>query len=132
MVPRSPSPAPHDTQADLARERNHQAAERSLLSFIRSSLTLIGIGVGLEQVVSVLSSGIRYTDGWVYSFSLVLIGLGVLSLGLAGVDHQAEMKRLKAPEYVYTPRWSLGEATGIGVLVTGIVAFGWLGLSALR
>jgi putative membrane protein len=125
------SPAPPDTQADLARERNHLAADRTLLSFIRSSLTLISIGVGVEQILATLSTGDRAINPWAYGFSLVWIGLGVLSLALAIADHRAETKRLRASVYRYIPRWSIGEVTGLGVLATGIVALCWLGLSTL-
>lgn len=117
------------SQEDLARERNHLAADRSLLSFIRSSLTLIGIGLGIEQVLSALSPGDR-SSAWAYGLSLAWVALGVLSLVLAVADYQAELRRLSALSYRYTARWSLGEATAIGVLATGAVALGWLGFKA--
>jgi putative membrane protein len=40
------NPYPPNVQANLARERNRIAADRSLLSFVRNSLTLISVGVG--------------------------------------------------------------------------------------
>ncbi|MFQ4136551.1 hypothetical protein PGN35_009535 [Nodosilinea sp. PGN35] len=39
---------PPSPQNGLARDRNRLAADRSLLSLVCSSLTLIGTGVGLE------------------------------------------------------------------------------------
>jgi putative membrane protein len=114
-------------QDELARERNHLAADRSLLSFVRSSLTLIGIGVGVDQVVSAIAPGGRFIDAWAYLLSLELVGLGVVTLVFAIRDHQGEMQRLKAPVYRYTPRWPLGATTGLLVLIVGILAFFWLG-----
>ncbi|WP_198808498.1 DUF202 domain-containing protein [Leptolyngbya sp. BL0902] len=114
-------------QDELARERNHLAADRSLLSFSRTSLTLIGIGVGVDQVVSAIALSGRFIDTWAYLLSLVLVGLGVVTLALAIRDYQGEMQRLKAPVYRYTPRRALGGLTGLLVLVVGILAFLWLG-----
>ncbi|MFQ4135944.1 DUF202 domain-containing protein [Nodosilinea sp. PGN35] len=114
-------------QDELARERNHLAADRSLLSFVRSSLTLISIGVAVDQVVSAIAPGGRFIDIWAYGLSLLLVGLGVVTLALAIRDYQGEMQRLKAPVYLYTPRWPLGSTTGLLVLLVGILAFLWLG-----
>ncbi|MGF1518476.1 MAG: YidH family protein [Nodosilinea sp.] len=115
-------------QDELARERNHLAADRSLLSFVRSSLTLIGIGVGIDQVVSAIAPAGHFIDIWAYGLSLLLLGLGVVALGLAIHDYQGEMQRLKAPVYRYTPRPALGSTTSLVVLVVGTLAFVWLGL----
>lgn len=124
-------PYPPNVQEELARDRNHLAADRTLLSFIRGSLTLIGVGVAVEQIVSALSPGSRYLDEWAYGLSLVFIGIGVVSLGFAIADHRREMQHLQAREYVYTPRWSLAAATGLAIFATGAVALCWLALSAL-
>jgi putative membrane protein len=115
-------------QDELARERNHLAADRSLLSFVRTSLTLIGIGVGIDQVVSAIAPGDRFIDIWAYGLSLLLVGLGVVTLGLAIYDYRGEMQRLKAPVYRYTPRPTLGGTTGLAVLIVGTLTFLWLGL----
>ena len=114
-------------QDELARERNHLAADRSLLSFVRSSLTLIGIGVAVDQVVSAIAPSGRFIDIWAYILSLLLLGLGVATLALAIRDYQGEMQRLKAPVYRYTPRWPLGATTGLLALIIGTLAFFWLG-----
>lgn len=116
-----------NAQDELARERNHLAAERSLLSFVRSSLTLISIGIGVDRVVSAIAPGGRFIDIWAYLLSLVLVGLGITTLVLAIRDHRGEMQRLNAPVYLYTPRWPLGATTGLLVLMIGILAFFWLG-----
>jgi len=124
-------PYPPQAQDDLARDRNRLAAERSLLSFVRISLTLIGLGVGLDQVVTAVSPSRGYAGSWVYGFNLVYVGLGVLTLGLAIADYRGEIKRLRSPQYSYCPRWSLSQLIGLTILATGLTALGWLGLSWL-
>lgn len=125
-----PSHAPN-AQDDLARDRNRLAADRSLLSFVRLSLTLIGVGVGFEQILRALSPSGRYIDAWAYGLSLVYVGLGVLSLGFAIADYRAERVQLRSPQYRYRPRRSVGKAIGLAVFATGAIAFGWLGFDLL-
>ncbi|PSN78900.1 hypothetical protein C8B47_14595 [filamentous cyanobacterium CCP4] len=127
-MPSSPLP---DVQAELARDRNHLAANRTLLSFVRSSLTLISLGVALDQILTAIAAGDRGIDAWVYGLSLVYVGVGVLSLVLAIADYQTERGRLRSPTYRYRPRWSIAETTGWAVLAIGAVALGWLGLDLL-
>ncbi|MBE9108074.1 DUF202 domain-containing protein [Nodosilinea sp. LEGE 07298] len=127
-----PSPYPPNAQDELARDRNRLAADRSLLSFVRSSLTLISLGVGLEQILAALSPGDRHIDAWAYGLSLVYVGLGLLCLVFALADYQAERARLRSPRYLYVPRWSLAEATGLAILAIGVVALGWLWLDLLQ
>ncbi|MGB5973832.1 MAG: DUF202 domain-containing protein [Nodosilinea sp.] len=126
------TPYPPDVQAELARERNRIAADRSLLSFVRSSTTLISIGAGVDQILRTLSPAAPYLDAWVYSLSLGLIGLGVVNLLFAALDYRGEMKRLRQPEYYFTPRWSLGRITGLALFITGAIAFVRLGLDSIE
>lgn len=90
------TPYPPNVQENLARERNRIAADRSLLSFVRNSLTLISVGVGVDQVVKLIAPD-EATVLWVRILSLTLIGVGVLNLILAALDYQGEMQRLKQP-----------------------------------
>jgi putative membrane protein len=120
------NPYPSDVQAQLARERNRIAADRSLLSFIRNSLLLISTGVGIDQVAIALSPDQIATFGFTHLFSLFLTGLGTVSLLLACRDYQQEIKRLNQPEYYFTPRYSLGRATGYAIIATGLLALGWV------
>jgi putative membrane protein len=115
-------------QDELARERNHLAADRSLLSFQRSSLTLLSIGVGIDQIVSAIAPSDRFIDIWAYGLSLLFVGLGVVTMGLAISDYRGEMQRLQAPVYRYTPRRTLGGITGLAVLIISALAFFWLGI----
>jgi|GEM_PF-712384 len=117
------NPYPSDAQAQLARERNRVAADRSLLSFTRNSVTLISAGVGIDQIARTFTPNVPLVNVWVYLLTLVLIGLGVANLIFGAADYQREMKRLRQPEYYFTPRWSLGAVTGWIVLFAGLVVF---------
>ncbi len=115
------NPYPPNPQPELARERNRIAADRSLLSFIRSSVTLISIGVGINQVSSIFVPIVSYLGYWIYLLSVLMVGVGVITLVFAAHDYRGELKRLQQPEYYFTPRWSLGGVTGWIILVAGLL-----------
>jgi putative membrane protein len=117
-----------DVQAELARERNRIAADRTLLSFIRNSATLISIGFGIDQIMKNLIPDAPFINAWIYILDLELVGLGVMNLWFAAQDYHGEMKRLQQPEYHFTPRWSLGEVTAIILCITSIFIFGRFGI----
>jgi putative membrane protein len=117
------NPYPPNPQPELARERNRIAADRSLLSFIRSSVTLISIGVGINQVSSIFVPIVSYLGYWTYLLSVLMVGVGVITLIFAARDYQGELQRLQQPEYYFTPRWSLGGVTGWIILVAGSLTF---------
>ncbi len=117
-----------NAQDELARERNRVAADRSLLSFVRNSVTLISIAVSIDQSTKALSSVPIFTpspfvDLWVYALTLLLTGLGVVNLIFAILDYHGEMKRLRQPVYHFKPRWSLGELTGWILFAVGLLIF---------
>ncbi|NEQ43949.1 MAG: DUF202 domain-containing protein [Leptolyngbya sp. SIOISBB] len=115
------NPYPPNPQPALARERNRISADRSLLSFIRSSVSLIGIGVGISQISSAYLPIVSYLGYWTYLLSVLMVGLGVISLVFATRDYQGELQRLQQPEYYFTPRCSLGGVTGWIILIAGLL-----------
>ncbi|MDR9403439.1 MAG: DUF202 domain-containing protein [Halothece sp. Uz-M2-17] len=125
------NPYPPDTQAQLARQRNYLAANRSLLSFTRNSLTLISIGIGVKEIVMTLSPNDTYANRFAYILSLFFLGLGNFNLIVACFDYQQEMKRLQQPEYQFTPRSSLGAITGFAIVIISLFAFGWIVIRVL-
>ena len=62
------NPYPLNVQTELARERNRIAADRSLLSFVRNSVTFISIGVGIDELLYLLVPVATYVNEWGYFF----------------------------------------------------------------
>lgn len=120
---------PPNFQVELAKERNHVAADRTLLSWIRISVSLIGLGFFLEKTIQQLyiRLGINPTVTLIplELFSFLFIATGVLFVFLAALDYQGEIKRLQQLEYYYQSRKSLGMivsgilvAIGISIFIT--------------
>ena len=96
---------------ELARERSREASERTLMSWIRTSLTLIGFGFGVGKVHQYLQTGfpdmnldpVKHTRLFGGAFML----LGAFCLIGAGLQHWQALKRIKRLEFKYFPTWPL-------------------------
>ena len=112
---------------ELAKERNHIAADRTILAYVRLSLTLIGLGFGVDQAVGLLYSktgeAIAPTQ-LAHLLGLSLVGLGIYALMGAAMDYQGEMRRLQQREYHFTPRYRLGETVAIALMAIALLTFG--------
>lgn len=123
----SPSKPPN-IQAELAKERNRAAAERTLMAWIRTSLSLIGFGFGIASVVNSIMNfqELRDINQVRVSgiFGLAFIGLGVYAIVTAAIEHRQELQRIQRnADYFYRPRHSIGLTVSIGLICIGLVAF---------
>ena len=85
----SDPPTGSSTSNELARERSVWAVERTLMAWIRTSLSLIAFGFGIERAFHYLESLGRYVDPYHVArvFGGSFIVLGVLALFAAVIQH---------------------------------------------
>jgi len=83
---------------ELARERNRAAADRTLMAWIRTALSMIGFGFGVGKLYEALqkANSDRVTDtlNSAYIVGEALIALGVLGLLAAVIQHSQILKKL--------------------------------------
>lgn len=125
--PSSPRQPPN-MQAELAKERNRAAAERTLMAWIRTCLSLIGFGFGIDSVVSAIRSlkiaesinPVRFSR----LLGLAFIALGTYAMISAAIEHRKELIHIQRDEhYLYIPRRSLGLTVAIALVCIGVFAF---------
>lgn len=127
MSDTSPS---RSTATELTKERNRLSADRTLMAWIRTSLSLIGFGFGIGKVYEYLkAAGVRDTVDPIRStliFGSSFIVLGMLALVAAVVQHSRILQRLETPDYAYSAMRPIAVTVAIMLLLIG--AFGLVGI----
>ncbi|MGL5832878.1 MAG: YidH family protein [Waterburya sp.] len=117
-----------NTQFELAKERNRSAAERTLMAWIRTSLSLISFGFGIDSIVSAIRSSQATEDinpvRFSRIFGLAFIALGIYAMIVAAIEHRKELRHIQRNvDYFYTPRHSLGFTVAFTLIAIGSFAF---------
>jgi putative membrane protein len=113
---------------ELARERSRQAADRTLMAWVRTSLSLIGFGFGIAKFRDILLEGglIRnphHFPNAILVFGLSFISLGVLGLLAATIQHWRILQHIKQDDFHYTGFRPLVFMMAILLMVIGLFAF---------
>ena len=120
----------------LARQRNRDAAERTLMAWIRTCLSLISFGFGLDKIVSAIRSqaaGSPPPSHWgVQLISLAFVGTGVVAMLAATAQHKRNLKRLLRDDFTYRQEASIAQATALMLSLIGIAAIVLLLLGSSR
>ena len=113
---------------ELAKERNRAAAERTLMAWIRTALSLIGFGFGKLHTYLETSGVHSHLDPIRSSliFGESFIVLGILGLLAAVVQHVRIMNRLAQPDFAYSAMRPIAVTVAIALLLIG--AFGFIAI----
>jgi uncharacterized membrane protein YidH (DUF202 family) len=129
MTPAARDPDHGETSStyNLARERNREAADRTLMAWIRTSLTLIAFGFGISQFYSYIELAVPDIKldprSSALIFGVAFITLGTLSLMAAIVQHWRILRRIKMGEDEYRPLRPLTEVVAVLLLLIGLFTF---------
>lgn len=121
-----PPEEPYSMTNELAKERNRAAAERTLMAWIRTSLSLISFGFGIDRIVSAIHKGLEHNiDPLRLSriLGLSFILLGTFALLAAALNHRQDLKMIDRGRFTYTHRISLSFVVAIALIAVGLFAF---------
>ena len=111
---------------ELARERNREAADRTLLAWIRTSLAMISLGFGIERLgQAALSLNGRLAD--LSSMKTRAFGVALIVLGMAATiagmwEHRHMLTAISRDDYRYADRPPIARYMGWALVLVGAAA----------
>ena len=111
---------PTNVNTELAKERNHAAYDRTLMAWIRTSLSLIGFGIGIFEFSQKTGGDTIFRSSKLVGLLFVL--LGTIAVVLAIKENKLAQRQLLKPEFKYNRKSSLATMVGYALIVIGIFA----------
>lgn len=117
-------------RTELAKYRSRAAADRTLMAWIRTSLSLIGFGFGIPTIVRTIETtqvGHQvehhlHPVRFLVIVGLAFIGTGMLGMALGLKEHRQLLKQIQSDRYTYENSHS-AEIIGLALLVIGLISF---------
>ncbi len=116
--------APSTTSTDLAVDRTRLAHERTLMAWVRTAASLISFGFTIYKFFQYMKDQGQQVEHRLFGpreFAMTLIGIGLVSLALATLQHRHDMKVMRK-HYLHVP-YSLATVVGALVAVLGLITF---------
>lgn len=106
---------------ELAKERNRAAAERTLNAWTGVCLSLIGFGVAFDRVVSSLGQrAAAITEQRAALVGLGFVGVGLVLLGFALVQHRLAIRSIERQDYVLSSIHTLNRLAVATIVLAGL------------
>jgi putative membrane protein len=117
---------PYSFTNELAKERTRAAADRTLMAWIRTSLSLIGFGFGIPTIVKTLEAT-RVGEHLNPHRTTTIIGLAFISIGIFAIsaalkEHHTMLKRIQSDRFMYESS-TTAEVVGFALLLVGFISF---------
>lgn len=126
MTEPNPTPPVPNPGTELAKERNRAAEERTLMAWIRTSLSLIGFGFGIDRIVAAIDQSLGGTLNPLRLsriLGLSFVALGTFAMLYAAIDHRHQLQRIQRNDLIYLHRHSPSLVVAYVLAVLGTVAF---------
>src|SRR6476620_8858075 len=111
------------TTTDLAIDRTRLAHDRTLMAWVRTATSLISFGFTIYKFFQYMQEQGQVRSGKLLGpreFALLMIGIGVVALILATIQHRLELQKMR--KYFAVP-YSLATVVAGLIGFLGLIAF---------
>lgn len=115
----------------LAKERNRAAAERTLLAWIRTSLSLISFGFAIYKIIHTFAAEGTQKHPMTFLLAVCFILLGTLTMISATIQHIQILKQLQLEDDPYKPRRPIAVYVSFALTAIGLIALATVVVEAL-
>lgn len=120
-----------ERRTSLAEMRNRMAAERTLMGWMRTSVSLITFGFSISQFFQYLQEKEpqdthRFAFREPYLLGIILVCLGTFALMMALIENYLIIDRLTKKRRIFLSRWSVASVSAIILVLIGLILFGVL------
>ena len=110
---------------ELAKERNRAAAERTINAWLGICLNLIGFGIAFDQIFWSLRARFPDMNAAITRDTATLIGMGFVGIGLvllgiALVQHRLAIKSIEHPNYVMLSVRAFNRLVVLGIIILSL------------
>ena len=112
---------------ELAKERNREAADRTLMAWVRTSISLFGFGFAIAKSYEYIETDYMEETGRVLDtlHTPLIFGIGFIVLGMVGIfagviQYGRILKRIKSDQFTYIEPWPLPKIVAVLLLLIGM------------
>lgn len=121
-----PPKNPSQTITELAKQRNRQAAQRTLAAWIYNSIKLMGLGIALDRISLNLlkafpKTSLEESHKFAHIIGLSLIAFAIVILIIALWQYRLEVQSLKRNDYLFLSERPLIIVTTLAVVLFGLI-----------
>lgn len=103
---------------ELAKHRTHEASDRTMMAWVRTSLALMGFGIGIYEIAEKTQGANVFRSSKLVGLALIILSLYAVILAI--IENKQNHKKLQDPDFKYESRVSLGVKVGYALIVIAV------------
>jgi putative membrane protein len=103
---------------ELAKHRTHEASDRTMMAWVRTSLSLMGFGIGIYEIAEKTDGAGLFRSSKLVGLALIL--LSVFAMVFSIIENKQNHKKLENADFIYQSNTSLGVKVGYVLIIIAI------------
>ncbi len=109
---------PANVNTELAKQRTHEASDRTMMAWVRTSLALMGFGIGIYEIAEKTGGENLFRSSKLVGLALILLSL--FAMVFAIIENKQNHKKLQDSNFKYIGNSSLGVKVGYALIAIAV------------